>query len=185
MQNKFFFVIIIAALSFVAAGCHNPNTAKLTARPQQAGEPTMTISSPAFGPGELIPKQYTCDGQNINPPLKLEGTPAEAKSLALVVDDPDAPGGTFVHWVVANINPGTTIINEHDPLPQATHGTNGYGNNGYAGPCPPSGTHHYHFKLFALDTMLDVNNPDAKTLEQAMQGHLIGHAELVSLYQKK
>jgi len=176
MKNKFGFITILLALSFVAVACQPPQSTK---------ETNMTISSPAFEANGPIPRQYTCDGQNINPPLKFGGLPADAKSLALIVDDPDAPNGTFVHWVVADIPAGTTMVNEHDPLAQATAGRNGSGKTGYTGPCPPSGTHHYHFKLFALDTLLNLSQPDAKQLEEAMQSHIMGQTELVGVYQRQ
>lgn len=105
----------------------------------------LSIKSPSFEPNELIPKKYTCDGQDINPPLTIEGTPKEAKTLVLIVDDPDAPSGTFDHWIVWNILPSTSKIGENT-VP-GTEGMNGARQMGYFGPCPPSGTHRYFFRF--------------------------------------
>jgi len=109
----------------------------------------MTLSSPAFANNEHIPKQYTCDGANISPPLVIGGVPSSAKSLTLVVTDPDAPGGAFTHWKAINIGPNLTMITEGGHPGQEQ--TNGFGKVGYGGPCPPSGEHHYVFTLTALD----------------------------------
>lgn len=109
----------------------------------------MKISSPAFNDNQAIPKQYSCDGANISPPLQFTGIPANARSLSLVVSDPDAPGGTFTHWSVTQIPPGTVSIAEGGHV--GVEGKNGFGKMGYGGPCPPSGTHHYVFTLSALD----------------------------------
>src|SRR6266550_8444606 len=111
----------------------------------------MKISSSAFQEGGNIPSKFTCDGADANPPLRVEGAPAEAKSLALIADDPDAPVGLFTHWLVWNIDPKTTEIAENSPPNGAVQGTNDYPNLGYGGPQPPSGTHRYYFKIFALD----------------------------------
>ena len=109
----------------------------------------MQITSSAFADNQAIPKRYTCDGANVSPPLQFSGVPAEAKSLSLVVTDPDAPAGTFTHWTVTQIPPGTVSIAEGGPL--GVEGKNGFGKVGYGGPCPPGGTHHYIFTLKALD----------------------------------
>lgn len=109
----------------------------------------MNISSPAFNDNQAIPKQYTCDGKNVSPPLRFTAVPAETKSLSLVVTDPDAPGGTFTHWSVTQIPAGTVSIAEGGHV--GVEGKNGFGKVGYGGPCPPGGTHHYIFTLKALD----------------------------------
>ncbi len=143
----------------------------------------MILLSPAFENGGMIPKKYTCDGGNINPELRIEDIPETAKSLALIVDDPDAPRGTFTHWLMWNIDPRTTVIKEESVSPGATEGKNGRGNPGYTGPCPPSGMHHYHFKLYALDATLNLPPGTSKTdLEAAINTHLIASAELIGLY---
>ena len=144
----------------------------------------LSVSSPAFQQNGSIPPEFTCDGAGKNPALEIGGLPAGAKSLALIMDDPDAPMGTFVHWVVYNLSPQTKEIAENSK-PQGDEGQNGAGKTGYIGPCPPSGTHHYHFKLYALDTMLDFPQiPDKKAVEDKMRNHIIDKAELVGLFSK-
>ena len=147
---------------------------------------TFTISSAAFKHNGLIPSKYTCDGPNVNPPLAFEGVPANAQSLALIMDDPDAPGGTWVHWVVWNIQPDTKAIREDGVPPEASQGMNDFRNAGYGGPCPPSGRHRYFFKLYALNTFLDLG-PDAikAGIEDAMEGHILDKAEIIGLYKRR
>ena len=141
----------------------------------------LTVKSPAFEPNKQIPKKYSCSGDDTNPPLIIEGTPKETKSLALTIDDPDAPNGTFDHWVVWNIPPSTTKIAEHS-VP-GTEGLNGMRQHGYTGPCPPSGTHRYFFKVYALDMELRLGaNATKKDLEKAVVGHTLAKGELVGLY---
>ena len=143
----------------------------------------LSIKSPAFESGKLIPKKYTCDGQDINPPLTIEGTPKEAKTLVLIVDDPDAPSGTFDHWIVWNIPASTSKIGENT-VP-GTEGMNGARQMGYMGPCPPSGTHRYFFKVYALDTELSLGvGSKKKDVEKAMQGHILAKGELMGLYSR-
>lgn len=153
----------------------------------EAQPPTsaMTIKSPAFGHNQTIPKKYTCDGEDINPPLELNGVPPGGKSLVLIVDDPDAPAGTWVHWTVWNINPQTKTIAENSSPAGSIEGATDFGKPGYGGPCPPSGTHRYFFKIYALDTLLNLP-PTAKKpdLEKAMQGHILDKAELVGTYKR-
>lgn len=146
----------------------------------------MQITSSTFKHQQAIPARYTCDGPNLSPPLSFIDVPASTKSLALVVDDPDAPAGTWVHWTIWNIPHTTTTITENSVPAGAVEGTTSFGQPGYGGPCPPSGTHHYVFKLYALDTVLDVPSAtQASGLEQAMVGHIVAHAELVGLYSRK
>jgi len=143
----------------------------------------LTIKSPAFQPNSPIPKKHSCDGQDTNPPLIIEGTPKESKSIALVVDDPDAPSGTFDHWVVWNIPSSTTRIAENS-VP-GTEGLNGARQVGFIGPCPPSGTHRYFFKVYALDAELNLGVKSTKReLEKAMQNHVIAKGELIGLYHR-
>jgi len=146
----------------------------------------MKLTSPAFENNQSIPEKYTCDGQDINPPLKIENVPGGAKSLVLIVDDPDAPMGTFNHWVLWNIYPKTNLIEENSLPGGAIEGLNDFRKNSYGGPCPPSGIHHYHFKLYALDTEL-VLDPSSKKkdVERAMEGHILDFMELIGLYQRK
>ncbi|MFA5872069.1 MAG: YbhB/YbcL family Raf kinase inhibitor-like protein [Parcubacteria group bacterium] len=147
----------------------------------------MQIISPAFAPNESIPQKYACDGQNINPPLEISGIPENAKSLALIIDDPDAPvSGGFVHWVLFNIDPSVKAIAENSAPSGAIQGTIGSGSVGYTGPCPPSGIHHYHFKLFALDDKLNLDSSAKRSaVENAMEGHILDQAVLIGLYQRK
>jgi hypothetical protein len=151
----------------------------------------MKITSPAFKEGTMIPARYTADGQDISPPLKIEGVPAEAKSIAMISDDPDAPVGTWVHWVVWNLSPEKTEIPEAMPsagqLPDGTRqGTTDFGRTGYGGPAPPSGTHRYYFKVYALDTMLQLRAAATKSeLETAMRGHILAESQLMGRYQRR
>ena len=147
---------------------------------------TMKISSTAFIQKGHIPAKYTCDGADISPPLKIENIPAGTKSLVLIVDDPDAPAGTWVHWVVWNIDPSTREIKE-DSVPQsASQGMTDFRRQAYGGPCPPSGTHRYFFKLYALDSLLTPGPRATKTaVENAMKGRILAQAELVGLYARK
>lgn len=145
----------------------------------------MEISSPAFGHNQTIPSLYTCDGKNINPPLEFKNIPESAVSLALICDDPDAPGGTWVHWTVWNILPDTTTVSENS-APDGIEGTTSWNRTGYGGPCPPSGTHRYFFKLYALNKFLGLSPLSKKEdLETAMAGSIIGQAELIGLYQRQ
>jgi Raf kinase inhibitor-like YbhB/YbcL family protein len=152
----------------------------------------MQLTSAAFQEGAEIPSYYTNDGENASPELSWKDAPAKTKSFALVVHDPDAPRpGGFTHWVVYNISPQTGHIEEHVPSEQqiaglGVHGKNDAGKLGYIGPAPPSGTHRYFFRLFALDTPLDIP-PGAthKELSAAMKGHILAQAELMGTYEKK
>jgi len=144
----------------------------------------LTITSEAFQNNKSIPKKYTCDGQDINPPLSIEGIPAETKSLILIVDDPDAPMGTWDHWIVWNIPP-TTIAIKENTVP-GVEGINDFRKHSYGGPCPPSGTHRYYFKVYALDTKLTLNpNSRKKDLEKAMRDHILAKGQLVGLYSRR
>lgn len=142
----------------------------------------MKLTSPEFEHKGLIPGKFTCQGDDVNPALIIEGLPGEAKSLALIVDDPDAPMGTWVHWVVYDIPVVAKI--EQDSIP-GTQGNNSFGRKDYGGPCPPSGTHRYFFKLYALDRQLNPDEEISKEgLEKAMQGHILDKTELIGLYKK-
>jgi len=142
----------------------------------------MKISSPDFEDGSMIPKKFTCQGEDINPALKFDNIPKKAKSLALIMDDPDAPNMTFVHWVMYNI-PIIDGIKENSS--SGSEGANSTKAIGYIGPCPPSGKHRYFFKLYALDSVLDLKKGAAKEdLEKAMRDHIIEKAQLIGLYSK-
>lgn len=172
------------------AGCRtasNRSSTSLQPQTTPAGK-TMKLESSAFAANEMIPFLYTCDGQDISPPLSWDTPPIGTQSLALIVDDPDAPGQTFVHWVLYDILPET------HQLPQAvaatptlpgggTQGKNDFGKLGYGGPCPPSGVHRYFFKLYALDRELGLSSGATKAqLEAAMDAHILGSAELIGRY---
>lgn len=145
----------------------------------------MQLASPAFHNNEYIPRQYTCDGINVNPPLNILDVPSGAKSLVLIVDDPDAPRGDWVHWTAWNINPMIASIGENSVPPGAVEGQTDFGKSGYGGPCPPSGTHRYHFKLYALGKELALDNRAAKSdLLKAISEHVLGQSTLVGLYKR-
>lgn len=152
---------------------------------------TWTLTSPAFQDGTTIPSRYTCDGDDVSPPLAWTEAPAGTKSLALINDDPDAPAKTWVHWVVYNIPPSARALPEAVPanpqLPDGTRqGTTDFGRVGYGGPCPPSGRHRYVFTLYALDTMLTLAPGVTKSqLEAAMQDHILAQAQLIGTYRRK
>jgi Raf kinase inhibitor-like YbhB/YbcL family protein len=141
------------------------------------------IASEAFEEGATIPSRHTCDGQNVSPPLSFGGAPAGTRSLALVVDDPDAPVGTFTHWLAWGIDASVDGLGEGQAAPH--EGRNGFGTTGYAGPCPPHGRHRYSFRLHALDTELDLEpGADRDQLDRALEGHVVQTAELVGGYER-
>ncbi len=160
--------------------------------PVQGGGVRMDIrlTSPAFAEGERIPRKYTCDGEDVSPPLTWDNVPEGTKSFALICDDPDAPMGTWVHWVLFNLPPETRSLPEavspDKELPSgARQGTNDFRKIGYGGPCPPSGTHRYYFKLYALDTMLDLPAGCSKAqLLKAMEGHVLSEGQLMGRYSR-
>jgi len=140
----------------------------------------LTITSSVFENKGFIPARYTCDGEDVNPPLSIDGVPVRTESLVLIVDDPDAPMGTWDHWVVWNI-PSVTKIEENS-VP-GTEGLNDFRKLSYGGPCPPSGTHRYYFKVYALDKKLDLpSNSRKRDVEKAMEGHILAKGEIMGLY---
>jgi hypothetical protein len=160
-------------------------------RPKQ-DEPVFALSSGAFAAQREIPAKYTCEGAEVSPPLAWDGLPEGTESLVLVMEDPDAPDPaaplrTFVHWLLLDLSPSLRGLREdlHEPPPGALEGLNDTQRTGYAGPCPPRGRHRYFFKLFALDTKLKLIKPQRAQLEEAMQGHVLGRAELMGTYEKK
>ncbi|MDE3055325.1 MAG: YbhB/YbcL family Raf kinase inhibitor-like protein [Verrucomicrobiota bacterium] len=150
----------------------------------------MKLLSPSFQNGEKIPARYTCDGENHSPPLHIRDVPKEAKSLVLIMDDPDVPAWVrkdqmFDHWVLFNIAPDTTEIAENRP-PLGIHGKNSSGENSYVGPCPPDREHRYFFKLYALNKILSLpGGVSKKEVEKAMQGHIIAECDLMGRYDKR
>jgi hypothetical protein len=184
-------VSLICAVSFslLLTGCSNR-----VQQPEPAGTAkdaaAMLLSSTAFANGQAIPGKYTCHGQDISPPLQWSGVPPQAKSIALTVEDPDAPSGTFTHWVIFNVPATATGFPENvaktAALPNGVQqGNNSFGNIGYNGPCPPGGKpHHYIFKIYALDTTLTLDsNVGRQELLSAMNNHILAHGELTGTYQ--
>ena len=172
-MNRLLATVLVSVL--LVSGCVSVKT--------ETGGNIMKVTSSAFGNGENIPQKYTADGENVNPPISIRDIPEGTKSLVLIVDDPDAPGGTWDHWIVFNIPPGETINENSVP---GTEGRNDFGKNSYGGPAPPSGTHRYFFRVYALDRELDL--PAGSTKEQvleAMENHIIGRGELMGTYSRK
>ncbi len=169
------FVISIMVITAILSGC-------TASEKEMINMVEFRIKSSAFEDNTMIPSKYTCDGENINPELIIENIPQGAKSLALIVDDPDAPMGTWDHWIVWNI-PLLNKIGENS-VP-GIQGLNSWGRNDYGGPCPPSGTHRYFFKLYALDTDLDLDQNSTKSeLEKAMSPHIIAKTQIIGLYKR-
>lgn len=181
-MKKKLLLIGVATLNFMVSSINIASTRE---------EKQMEITSSAFIHHDLIPSKYTCDGENVSPPLNWNGIPEGTKSIALISDDPDAPVGTWVHWVIYNIPPDNKKLQEGiQPIKElpngALQGTNDFKKIGYGGPCPPSGTHRYFFKLYALDTIIKLESgATKKELESAMKGHIIEQAEFVGKYKRK
>lgn len=169
-------IVLLGVLWFVPSK-------KPTLPPDASGVP-MVITSPAFQNGEAIPRKFTCDGGDVNPEFFIQNVPAGAKSLALIMDDPDAPRGTFTHWVVLNIDPAITVIKEESAPPGSLEVTNSFGKSGYGGPCPGSGTHRYIFKLYALKSgpVNFVKEPTMAEARAYAEGDMIAKAELMGTY---
>jgi len=184
-MNKGKFIAALCALALLPAACLCPAS-------EGNAKMGLTITSTAFAHHGAIPKHYTCDGPDTSPPLAWSGVPANAKSLVLIVDDPDAPDPaapqrTWVHWLLYNLPAASPGLAEGvTTLPAGTlEGINDWNRTGYGGPCPPIGRHRYFFKLYALDVVLpNLNQPNKAALEKAMQGHILTQAELIGLYQR-
>ena len=173
--------LIFILTLIIVAGCANQAETQQTTENSQTIK-QLIITSPAFQNNTEIFQKHTCKGIEINPELNIEGIPPETKSLAIIVDDPDAAFRPFTHWLVWNIKP-TNMISENS-VP-GTQGTNDFGVAFYKGPCPPMGTHHYYFKVYALDTMLELQEGAKKSqLEKAMQGHILAKGETVAIFIK-
>jgi len=188
MFKKLLTIVILLSAIFLISAC-----AKKEIKPAGGiiSQPNininnMQITSPQFEHNGYLPDKYGCQGTNINPPLTISDLPKDAKSLALIVDDPDAPRGVWTHWVVFNIAPDAKEISEGSVPAGATQGINDFGKTNYGEPCPPFGEHRYFFKLYALDTMLDLDSKTTKqNLEQAMAGHVLAQAEIIGLFSRK
>ena len=184
MNRKPVVTVIALLLAFgFAFTCARPTW--ILADESEGGRGVMQIQSTAFGEGDTIPKKHTCEGEDISPQLSWSGVPGEAKSLVMICDDPDAPAGTWVHWVVYDIPATRTELPKGIPAvthPEigGVHGSNDFRRPGYGGPCPPGGTHRYYFRLFALDATLDLEPGATKRqLQQAMSGHVLAQGELM------
>jgi len=180
-------VLILLAAGAACTQARKPATDS-TPTPAQAATASFTITSPAFKEGQRIPRQYTCDGVNVSPPLEWTSVPKSARTLAIIADDPHAPAGTWVHWVLYNLPADNIGFVENLPSTEQIKGGGFQGRNdfkqiGYGGPCPPSGTHRYVFKIYALDTELPLKAGATKAdVENAMAGHTVGQAQLMGTY---
>ncbi len=189
-MNKSVFVLIILC-SILLVGFDSRNNTQKGDEKMAKAAAKIKMSSPAFEHGEMMPAKYTCDGNDISPPLKWQNAPSETKSFAIISDDPDAPMGTWVHWVIWNIPADKQELAEDIPkakeLPDGSmQGLNSSKRIGYMGPCPPSGIHRYFFKLYALDTMLNLpGNITKEKLLSAMNGHIIGEGSIMAVYQRQ
>jgi Raf kinase inhibitor-like YbhB/YbcL family protein len=155
-----------------------------TEAPASATGAPLAVSSPAFTNGGAIPQKYTCDGDGTTPPITWSALPAGTRSVAVLVDDPDAPHGTFVHWVLFNVPNNTTGVGGGSIPAGSAQGKNGKGDVGWTPPCPPSGTHHYHFKVYALDTALPAGVSKEDDVSRAMRGHVLASSEIVGTYER-
>jgi Raf kinase inhibitor-like YbhB/YbcL family protein len=185
VSERILTVIVIVTILFIG-GCicmiRQPIAPAITPEEMPVRLNELKITSPAFENNAFIPKKYTCDGDNINPPLKIEVLPDETKSIVLIVDDPDAPKGTWNHWIVWNIPPIKEIAENTVP---GVEGMSDFQRQSYSGPCPPSGTHRYFFKVYALKDKLDLDVSSQKSnLEKAMEGKIVAKGELIGLYSR-
>jgi len=194
MKMRLLFILCI----FAIVSCNNhSNTISATTPDTQVAPTPLHIYSTAFKEGDTIPTIYTCDSSNVSPPLHWNNPFKNTVSFALIVDDPDAPMGTWVHWVVYNIPASDTVLmtdiahvsniaSDTDVINGSKQGMTSFGKPGYGGPCPPNGTHHYHFKLYALSALLQFPAGLSKNkLVAAMKGHVLAEADLVGVYKKK
>jgi Raf kinase inhibitor-like YbhB/YbcL family protein len=187
MLRKLVLLVMVSTLLF----CSCKDRGQAGSPPAGGEKMEIKIKSPAFEDGGLIPPRYTCDGADISPPLQWQAVPEGTKTIALICDDPDAPMGTWVHWVLFNLPAEIRELAENIPtdrtLPSgACQGTNDFGRIGYGGPCPPSGTHRYFFKIYALDTQIDLAAGAKKSqLLKAMEGHILGQGQLIGKYKRQ
>ena len=175
-------ILILAACSSSTEGA-SPDSASTPTTSTEKEVAKMKLSSPAFAEGEVIPIEYSCDGADTSPQLDIAGIPPGTVSLVLIMDDPDAPGGTWDHWLAFNIEPTETIDKGEDAI--GTGGRNSWDETGYGGPCPPSGSHRYFFRVFALDSTLYLDNgADKATVAASMKGHTLEMAELMGVHSR-
>lgn len=184
-MKRVIFIIVILALILLSCADNEINLEK------EGSVETITVTSPAFEHNGTIPAKYTCQGEEVSPPIKWSGIPEGTQSIALISDDPDAPMGTWVHWVIYLIPPEITGLDENIPKmgileKGMRQGLNSGRGTGYQGPCPPSGEHRYFFKVYALDFMPELDAEISKqTLLNEMEDHIIGYGEIIGLYEKK
>ncbi len=187
-------VMLLTGAVFLIAACQGDKRAEIGGQEAIAESsqddvmPQIKLTSSAFIHEGMIPARYTCDGDDISPEIAWSNYPKGTKSMALICDDPDAPGGTWVHWVAYNIPPADSSLSAKmlADCEQCLQGRNSWGNNSYGGPCPPGGTHRYFFKIYALDTMLDLEAGATKEkLLEAIEGHVLGMGELMGRYQRQ
>jgi len=180
MKRILFFCFVLVIVLSACSSTETPTEIPITEAVM-----SMEIKSDAFASGQSIPAKYTCTGKNSSPALTWSGSPAGTQSFALIVDDPDAPAGTWVHWVLYNIPPNTNTLQENADTSGMSAGKNSSGNMRYDGPCPPSGTHRYFFKLYALDSALSLSPGATKEqLLNAMKGHILAQGELMGTFSK-
>ena len=182
-MNKVTLFIFVAVIAFLVSGFVWINILRSKNKLSNIQSNNMELSSPAFQKNQQIPEKYSCKGASVNPPLSISGVPTNAQSLALVLEDPDAPSGTFIHWILWNISPDLKEIIENSIPSGVTVGTNSAGSQKFVGPCPPSGSHRYIFKLYALDTSLTLpEEAKRQDLDTVMKDHIVGEAELLGVY---
>jgi Raf kinase inhibitor-like YbhB/YbcL family protein len=193
MRNHIMVAVLVSLFVLATGGCGSPGASTTTTRPQSLeGDEKMAfqLTSSAFEPEGSIPAKYTCQGEDTSPSLQCSGPPVETASFALIMDDPDAPMGTWVHWVLYNLPGDVHELSESlapdANLPDGSRQDNhSWGRTGYGGPCPPSGTHRYFFKLYALDALLHpVDGATKEQLLEAMEGHILAQTELMGRYRK-
>ena len=196
VQRRRLLLLVAGLMALAGAACGSEaDTSATDAEPDananadvegaSEGENSLALTSSAFGEGEVIPERYTCDGEDVSPPLAWERGPAGTVTYALVMDDPDAPAGTWVHWVLFNLPDDRRQLAEDVTADAGAQGTNSWGRTGYGGPCPPSGQHRYLFKLYALDTELALEaGADKETLLAAMEGHVLANGQLTGVYER-
>jgi Raf kinase inhibitor-like YbhB/YbcL family protein len=194
MLRKLTIICCLLSIAVLLCSCRGEKSSN-TSPPSNTNSPggnraEIKITSTVFDEGGMIPRPYTCDGPNVSPSLRWEGVPAGARTLALICDDPDAPGQTWVHWVLYNLSAETKGLIENVPKQErlagsGLQGVNDFREIGYDGPCPPNGTHRYYFKLYALDAELALEPRATKEqLLKAMEGHVLGEGQLMGRYQK-
>ncbi|HNW99094.1 MAG TPA: YbhB/YbcL family Raf kinase inhibitor-like protein [Bacteroidales bacterium] len=180
MFRKIFFILLIAVLVILGFSGNFPFNCKT-----KTDIDTLKVKSSSFHHNDYIPAKYTCDAENIMPSIEWSKGPAQTQSYTVICDDPDAPSKVWVHWVLFNIPPSVTKI-EGNISENITEGLNDFGDTGYSGPCPPSGIHHYHFKVYALDSMLSLRKGALRDdVDAAMKDHILAKGEIIGLYERK